>query len=270
MAVAKLDAITAAWGKLAFRRWQGGGTPTILLHPLAMSSRLWETVAGDFGAGRDIIAVDLRGHGDSVWNGEAFSIEDLASDVALLLDTLDIAQADVLGMSMGGCTAIALATARPDRVRRLALCDTTAWYGADAKTAWEERAVAAESRPRSELIPFQVQRWFADSFRQNSPDMVQHAVDVFLETEAATHAQACRALGAFDGRARLNRITAKTAVFTGEEDYATPPAMGINLAENIAGATFGVWPGVRHFSLLESPDLRAAVAQHFAADDRLQ
>jgi 3-oxoadipate enol-lactonase len=255
--------IPLPWGKLVYRRTtRADGNPLVLLHPLALSSCIWELALNELGPARDVIAVDLRGHGESGWNGAPFTIEDLASDIAQLLTMLAVSRCDMAGMSMGGCVAMCIAATHSSLVRNLALCDTTAWYGPDGVTAWEERARAAEQKPRQELIAFQTQRWFSEGFRQRCPDDVQQVVELFLRTRGDVHAQACRALGAFDARPSIGRIQASTLALTGEEDYATPPSMGQALANGIPNGSFKLWPGVRHFSVIESPDLRAFLAQH--------
>jgi 3-oxoadipate enol-lactonase len=249
------------WGRLAYRR-AGSGETLLLLHSLALNGEMWEPILPAFAAGYDVIAVDFRGHGASRWDGAAFSVDDLASDLRVLLDSLGIERCHVLGVSMGGSVATAFAAAHPELVGRLVLCDTTAWYGADAPLVWRERAEAARSGERAKLVPFQVDRWFAESFRRQEPEAVARVVDLFLGTDPSAHAQACRALGALDARADLDAIRAPTWVVTGEEDYATPPAMGSALAEGIGDATFTVWPGVRHLAIFESAELRSAILRH--------
>jgi 3-oxoadipate enol-lactonase len=250
----------------ALRRCQGNGRPIVLLHPLALNRRIWDVTREQLVASRPAIAFDLRGHGKSRWNGSAFTIDDMASDVVAVLASLQIAQCDIVGMSMGGCVAMAIAAAWPDLVRNVVLCDTTAWYGPNAIDAWEERARSAEKNARLDLIPFQLKRWFSEDFRERCPEVVQHTVDAFLDTDPLVHAQACRALGAFDARPALQDIRAKTFIVTGKEDYATPPSMGSDLADSIEGATFSIWRDVRHFSLLESQSLRVAVAEFLSSD----
>jgi 3-oxoadipate enol-lactonase len=259
---AKTGSVPLPWGRLFYRRTPAQGTPLVLLHPLALGSRLWESTLDKIGEGRDVIAVDLRGHGESEWDGIPFSIADLAQDVMRLLESLDVHRCDIVGMSMGGCVAMSVAAMNPRLTRNLSLCDTTAWYGSDGPAAWEQRALGAERKPRAELLPFQIKRWFNEGFVERCPEVVRHVVDIFLRTPAACHAQACRALGAFDGRPLLGAVEANTLVLTGEEDYATPPEMGQALSQAIPRATFRLWPGVRHFSVLESAELRTVIARH--------
>lgn len=249
------------WGRLAYTR-RGAGAPLILLHSLALSGQMWQLLAGELGPANELIAVDLRGHGASNWDGAPFSIADMASDVLALLDHLELSRAHVLGMSMGGTVAVELASGAPERVDRLVLCDTTAWYGPGAPEAWEQRAATASRRPRQAQVPFQTDRWFGQRFRRHHPDQVAQLVGIFLATTPGAHAAASRALGGYDGREGLANISAPTLVATGAEDYATPPEMGRELADGIPGAVAQVWPGLRHFAIFESRALRRAVRSH--------
>lgn len=257
--------VTMAWGRFAYRR-AGAGRPLVVLHSLALSGAMWEPLWDELAGRFDVIAPDLRGHGASTWDGTPFTVEDLADDIAGLLDELSLASCCVMGLSMGGSVATVLAARHAERVERLALCDTTAWYGEDAPVRWEQRAQQAESTPREKQVAFQVDRWFSEQTRRTEPDVVAHAVRLFLRTAPRVHGAACRALGALDARSKLGSITASTLVVAGEQDYATPPPMGRDLAAGIAGATFEEWPGLRHMAVLESAGLRAHLLDHVSAD----
>ena len=245
--------------RIAYRR-TGTGQPLVLLHPLALSGAVWGAFADRLSEDFDVIAADARGHGDSGWDGEPFSIDDLADDIAALLDGLDLPSAHVVGMSMGGSTAVSFAGRHPARADGLVLADTTAWYGPDAAPTWEARAASVVAQPRERQVTFQVDRWFTEGFRQRNPRGVNRVVGIFLRTNSLAHAAASRAMGAMDSRPLLSAITAPTLAVTGEEDYATPPAMGKAIADGVHGAEARVLPSLRHLSLVEDPGLAGLTA----------
>ena len=249
--------------QIAYRR-QGSGPPLVLLHPLALSGAVWGEFADRLSERFDVIAADARGHGDSGWDGEPFTLDDLAGDVATLLDGLGLEAASLTGLSMGGSTAIRFAAQHPARVTRLLVADASAWYGPEAVATWDKRAESVLATPRPNQLPFQTDRWFTEGFRQRRPDEVSRVTRVFLGTSSLAHAQACRALGAMDSRDRLAAINAPTLVLTGAEDYATPPAMGRAIADGIPGAQARVLDGLRHMSLVEAPELAGTVAEFLA------
>ncbi len=249
---------------IAYRR-DGSGAPLVLLHPLALSGAIWAPFAGRLHDRFDVIVPDARGHGGSGWNGEPFGIDDLADDVRDLLDLLGIAAAHVIGMSMGGSTAVSFAGRYPSRVTGLVLADTTAWYGAGAPQAWEKRATDVVARPRERQVPFQADRWFTEEFRRREHAAVNAVVRAFLRTGSLAHAAACRALGGMDSRGLLAGITAPVLAMAGEEDYATPPAMGQAIADGVPDGRAVVLPGLRHLSLVERPSLADDAAAFLAA-----
>ncbi|TNC29060.1 alpha/beta fold hydrolase [Amycolatopsis alkalitolerans] len=232
----------------------GSGAPFVLLHPLALAGELWRPLAARLDR-FDVLTVDLRGHGESEWDGEPFSIEDMAADLAGTLDVLGLDEISLLGMSMGGSVAMTFAGKYPDRVRSLVLADTTAWYGENAATAWAERAGKAAETARPDQLPFQLDRWFSPGFRESGPDEVDRVCEIFLHTDSRVHAAASVAMGALDARPLLPSISANTLVLAGEHDYATPPSMAGDLANAIPGATLEILPGLRHLSLVERPGL---------------
>ncbi|MGH3279181.1 MAG: alpha/beta fold hydrolase [Trebonia sp.] len=250
--------------QIAYRR-SGAGHPLVLLHPLALSGVVWGEFAERLSGTFDVIAPDARGHGDSGWDGEPFGIDDLGDDVHALLDALGIQAAHVIGLSMGGSTAVNFAGRCPERVSAMFLADTTAWYGAKAPQTWEERAQGVLDRPRERQVGFQVDRWFTEAFRNRNPAEVNRVVGIFLRTSGLAHAQACRALGTMDSRALLSKITAPTLVVAGEGDYATPPAMAKAIADGVPGGQARVIPGLRHMSLVESPALADLATESITA-----
>jgi pimeloyl-ACP methyl ester carboxylesterase len=96
----------------------GEGEPLVVAHGLFGSGRNWGVVAKRLSAERQVIAVDMRNHGDSPWDDD-HSYAAMASDLAEVAPH----PFDIVGHSMGGKAAMALALTRPDAVRRLIVVD---------------------------------------------------------------------------------------------------------------------------------------------------
>lgn len=241
----------------------GDGTPGVLaLHPLALSGAVWDG-AGDGAAARlGLMGLDARGHGDSSWDGKPFTVEDMADDAAAVIEATASGPVGVIGLSMGASTALVLAARRPDLVSRIVIADGSACYGPDRVEQWAERARSAEFKPREQQLEFQRDRWFGPAFREAHPETVSRVCDIFLRTNGAAHAAACRALGGLDATGLLQAVTAPALVVVGAEDYATPPAMARAIAAGIAGAELMVLEGTRHMSLIEQPSAWARIEAH--------
>jgi esterase len=100
----------------------GAGPPVVILHGLLGSSRNWQAIAKQLGQRYRVVLPDLRNHGASPWS-PAMTYPAMAADLELLLDRLGLAEAAVVGHSMGGKAAMTLALTRPERVSRLVVVD---------------------------------------------------------------------------------------------------------------------------------------------------
>jgi pimeloyl-ACP methyl ester carboxylesterase len=98
----------------------GSGDPVVLLHGSFMTiTNNWTEWIGELSKTRKVIAVELQGHGRTADINRDFSYENLADDVAALLDHLKIPNADLIGYSMGGGVAMQCAIRHPEKVRKV-------------------------------------------------------------------------------------------------------------------------------------------------------
>ncbi|MCB2411066.1 alpha/beta fold hydrolase [Hymenobacter lucidus] len=110
----------------------GQGAPLVLLHGSYMTIPLnWSRFLPRLAQGRQVIVTEMQGHGRTRDIARAVSYEAMADDVAGLLGHLGLAQADILGYSMGGGVAFQVAVRHPQRVRRLVVLS-----GAYAHDGW--------------------------------------------------------------------------------------------------------------------------------------
>ena len=98
----------------------GKGAPVVLLHGSFMTiTNNWTGMIAQLSKSRQVIAVEMQGHGRTADINRDFSYENLADDIAALLDYLKIKQADLLGYSMGGGVAMQVAIRHPEKVRKV-------------------------------------------------------------------------------------------------------------------------------------------------------
>jgi len=109
------------------------GRPIVLLHGGGQTCRTWDIVCHELAqVGFRGIALDLRGHGDSEWSYESdYRIESHASDVAALIEGLDLRRVVIVGMSLGGITGLHYALGNPDRVAAFVAVDIGPWVHAE-------------------------------------------------------------------------------------------------------------------------------------------
>jgi 3-oxoadipate enol-lactonase len=240
--------------QIARRIYANPGKPRLaLIHSLALSGAMWSEVIAQLAGAAEILVYDCRGHGQSERRPGPYSVELFADDLAALLDSCGWSSAIVAGCSMGGCVAQAFAAAYPERVRGLALIDTTAWYGPTAPKDWKARGERPAKEGLPSMVEFQLSRWFSDSFRNAHPDVANQITQIFLANDAASYQAACEMLGNADLRTAVRAFRMPVSVIVGEEDYATPVAMSQFLHESIPNSTLSVIPGARHTTPVECP-----------------
>lgn len=110
----------------------GTGEPLILLHGGLAAIELFDEILPLLSNTRQVIAVDLQGHGRTADIGRPFSYDVMADDIAALINYLGIEKADLMGYSLGGGVALRTAVQHPNRVKKLVLVSTAfrrdGWY----------------------------------------------------------------------------------------------------------------------------------------------
>src|SRR5688500_8685993 len=127
--------------QLAYAR-RGKGTPLVLLHGFPLDHHLWDEVVPLLEDTFDVILPDLRGFGNSTMLGVPNSIDDYASDIASLLDHLNIQRAAIVGHSMGGYVALAFARLYPERLTGLGLVSSQVLADAPERKAGRYKSAA--------------------------------------------------------------------------------------------------------------------------------
>ena len=98
----------------------GAGEPLVLVHGAWVDHTSWDAVVPGLAEAFRVVAIDLRGHGASTLEPpDGGTVHDDIADVVALLDRLDLATANVAGISSGACVALRLAIEHPARVRRV-------------------------------------------------------------------------------------------------------------------------------------------------------
>ncbi|KQV78894.1 alpha/beta fold hydrolase [Rhizobacter sp. Root1221] len=121
----------------------GSGPPLLMLHGLFGSSGNWRSIARHLAATHTVHSVDLRNHGASPWS-DTMSYVEMADDVLQLMDRLGLAAPAVIGHSMGGKTAMAMALRQPQRVGGLIVVDIAPVSYADTLTPFAQAMSGAD------------------------------------------------------------------------------------------------------------------------------
>jgi pimeloyl-ACP methyl ester carboxylesterase len=132
--VSRIEASLPDARTISALRWATDPVEVVLLHGGAQNAHTWDTVA--LALGRPALAIDLPGHGHSGWRDDgAYSPASMADDVAVVVAEHAPEALGVVGMSMGGLTAMELAARHPDLVRSLVMVDITPGVNAEKTKA---------------------------------------------------------------------------------------------------------------------------------------
>jgi pimeloyl-ACP methyl ester carboxylesterase len=214
--------------ELYFER-RGTGRPLVLLHGGLMTIDLnFGPLLEPLAANRQVIAVELQGHGHTADTDRPMTIESLATDVVALLDHLGIEDADLFGFSLGGLVAYAVALGAPTRVGKLIVAS------ADA-----HRPPGRESAPLDdERMPtpadFQAMR---DAYEAVAPDPA-HFDEFAAKTSTMVHE--------FPGWSdELRSLQVPTLLIFGDQDFSPLPDV-VELFDLLPNAQLAVLPGTTH------------------------
>jgi len=215
---------------------RGTGRPLVLLHGGLLTIDLnFGPLLGPLAASRQVIAVELQGHGHTADNGRAMTIEALASDVVGLLDELGIAAADLFGFSLGGLVAYAIALRAPVRVGKLIVASADAHRppGRESAPLGDDRMPTAAD--------FQAMR---DAYAAVAP-----RPEDFAKSAAKTEALVHEMPGWTD---ELRSLRAPTLLIFGDRDFS-PLSDVAELFGLLPNAQLAVLPGTTHMGVTRRP-----------------
>jgi 3-oxoadipate enol-lactonase len=222
----------------------------VLSNSLGATRGMWDPQVPALAERYRVVTYDTRGHGESPAPAGPYSLDDLVDDVVALLDRVGTQRAHVVGLSLGGMTAMRLAAREPTRVNRLVALATSA---RPDPQGFLDRAAAARSGGTEPLAPTVVSRWLTPAYAAEHPDLVARLEAMIAGADDEGYALCCEVVAAVDLREDLGRITAPTLVVSGAEDPALPPPHQQAIADGIAGASLvSVSPGA-HLPNLEQP-----------------
>lgn len=183
-----------------------------------------------------VLRYDTRGHGQSEVTPGPYTISQLGGDVLALMDHLHLHRAHFCGLSMGGMTGMWLGIHAPDRIDRLALCNTSAAIG--LPEVWNSRIAKVRQEGMSSIVDTVLDRWLTPDFLAHAPAQVERVRRMLESTSVEGYVANCAAVRDMNQRADIARIVAPTLVIAGRHDKSTPPEHGELIARAIPGARY--------------------------------
>lgn len=240
---------------------RGSGSPLLLVHGLMVTGEMFEPVIDHFAARHRVIVPDLRGHGRSRRLPPPYTAEQLASDLARLLDHLGIHSATVLGYSQGGAIAQQLVLDHPERCNRLVLACTYAFNMATPRE-WIE-GHAARLLIRLLGLKRLAKLAVSQSMLQVDAKRADWLANIMASQDRGLMLTAWNETMAFDSRKYLAEIQCPTLIIAGSNDTGVPIHHARMLHAGIPGSQLVVINGADHALIWTHTDEFLRVTDEF-------
>jgi 3-oxoadipate enol-lactonase len=224
----------------------------VLVNSLGTDLRMWEPQVATLSRHFRIVRFDMRGHGQSEVSDGAYPLDRLGRDLLGLLDHLQIVQAHICGISLGGLVAQWVAIHHPERVRRAIFANTAARIG--SVESWTARIDAVRSGGMAAIRETVVARFLSPAFRTTHPEVGQALGNTLEAINPIGYIAACGALRDADLRPMVSTIRVPVQILAGELDGSTPPAQAAELHAAISASQLVVFPATAHLSNLEQAE----------------
>jgi pimeloyl-ACP methyl ester carboxylesterase len=237
----------------------GAGQPLILIHGGLGSTGMFDPILPALSKGREVIAVDLQGHGRTADIERPMSFEAMADDVAALIRYLKIDKADVMGYSVGGEVALRVAIQHPDVVRKLVIVSA-----AFRRDGWYPEIIAGMTQMGPASAAQMKQTPMYQSYSQIAPRPEDWTA---LNTKLGEMLRKD-----YDWSSEVQTIQVPTLLVFGDAD-AVRTAHAVEFFELLGGgrkdagwdgsgmstARLAILPGVTHYTIFASPALVSTV-----------
>jgi 3-oxoadipate enol-lactonase len=239
----------------------GEGIPLVFVNALGTDLRIWDGVVPHLMDRHPVLRFDKRGHGLSDCPPAPYTIHDFSTDLLRLLDQLEISQAILVGISVGGMVVLDFAASWPERVHSMVLCDTAPVIG--TADLWNDRINKLREHGMEFMAEAILTRWFVPTFKEKSPAAYQGYYNMLTRMPVEGYTGTCEAIRDADLTEATRTIGARTLILCGTEDVSTPPALVRGVAELMPNAEFHEIPGAGHSTCIEQPDAVAKQIERF-------
>lgn len=248
----------------------GSGEPLVLISGIGYDRWQWHKMAPGLAEHFRVIVFDNRGVGQTAKPAGPYTAQLLADDTAGLIQALGFERAHILGHSMGGFIAQALALSHPAKIGKLILAATN--FGGPHHIPITPEAMAVLTDVKSDpVMRFKngLGVSTAPGYAEKNPGMIEAWLAWRMQNPidpAAYQAQLAIGLGLLSEEAcfehKLKNIAAPTLILFGAHDKVVPPGNAELLAREIPRSALELLPDAGHFFPIETPEAaNAAVIQ---------
>lgn len=238
-------------------RDDGAEKPVLFIQGLGVDHRGWSAVTRPLSEHFRCISYDNRDVGRSALVDAPYDVLDMTADAIGLLDALGIAQADIVGASMGGVIAQEIAIDHPERVGKLVLVTTYTSGDPRGSAIFESQALLRRTLSREEYCRATFWSVYShEDYRRTDgfiDTMISRTASNDLWQPQEAYERHVRAVTGANTEGRLQKIAAPTLILAGAEDILTPTRFSETLARDIPHNRLQVVPGAAHGMIWSHP-----------------
>lgn len=240
----------------------------VFSNSLATNQSLWRYQIEALSDYFQILTYDQRGHGYTSATSGPYTIDLLAEDLIGLLDALDIQNANLVGISMGGMTAITAAKKHPERIGKLIACDCGPASSEVSAASWQTRIDIVRENGIEAIVNETVGRWFAAQTIAKNAEVVEIVSDMVRSTPAEGYIGSAQALSTFDLRPGLDQLKVPTLFISGAEDAIVGGVA--KLHESVPDSQFVTIANAGHLCNIENPSAFNTAVKNFLLNSKNQ
>ncbi|WP_375238051.1 alpha/beta fold hydrolase [Aurantibacter sp.] len=151
----------------------GTGEPVVLLHGFLESSTMWDNLIEDLSEKNQVITIDLLGHGQTDCLGYVHTMTDFANAVNTVLNHLKISTFKIIGHSLGGYIALALAELNPNAIKSLCLMNSTTEADSKDRIDLRNRAIKTAKKQYTGLVSMSISNLFFEENRKTFANKIE-------------------------------------------------------------------------------------------------
>lgn len=235
----------------------GSGKPIVLIHAFPLSRKMWKEQAKTLAEnGFRVILPDLPGFGEDISDSKRFSIEEMALQILILIESLNIEKAIIGGLSMGGYVLLDLFRTAPEKFSALVLCDTTHLADSDEKRKGRFDLISKiEKFGANALVENMLPNMTSDDSKEKNSALTAELAEIFSNINPKSAISALQSMAARkDSSDIISNIKVPTLLIFGEFDKVTNLENAKKMNELISGSELQIIKNAGHYSNLEQPE----------------
>lgn len=204
----------------------GEGPPLIMLHGYTQSSIAWQEFVREYASQFSVILIDLHGHGRSASFTKPLNVREVAEEVGLLLDELDLQRVAGIGLSFGGDVLLSLGSTRPDLLKSMVV------IGANANWRAKDYPEVLATFQYKNIASFE---WIR-TFHAGGEEQVKAVIENLANYEICLTTK------------DVNAITASVLLVLGDRAEQIPISSVVELHKNLPDSQLWIVPGAGHYA----------------------